>query len=1362
MSADEAGDALLFAVESLRSALPPELPPSALIAPPSPNDPKFSRERALAALTSLARAAHACSSSTRLHPVQFEVVFRQIAHALGVINGWGPSSTSEEALDATIDSLHGLLSCALLGELRAAELLCAPPMRSTLGHAFSTLLALASPPMRLSGARRATCVRAVRALCERGDMQAGVLAFFLPGVASRLASLASSDEKLPTAVLVELLGASNALLLGCLTDALNESSLATASHLASSPAAWVRSLQEAAAARRRPSAATPSAKSTPTPVGAPPPAAAAPANATSSSSADLCVDRTSTWIEDTATRLHPLLARVCGAAANGSWRARYALIGTVRAWLLQCTLALQPCLPLLLEHVYAATRDTYPQVARVATSTLRAVGRRLPSAEALASLVRDGFESQLRALPATARGVQEGTKARALAVLTAQITLVNAGGGLRRLLSARLGTISAALLATGAMSPHEGAGMIEVRPGFAARLTRSREARQIANGRTGGVAGEAASASTFLRHAKYTPWPFAHLRDTRSVEAADEVCHVLGQLGGLSALSHQLLLAITANATGGEAPPRAEALWILDGALRGAARAQRDRSGGVSAAADAPGSLHSGKGTVRDGTRTPTDGGNEDEDEDDDGVDAASSAYLVGSSDPPSDDDTPSGTPKHGASGAMDLAEVEECVAHLLSELLSPAVWHAPSSKGTHGSLTRQHYTALEHEALLVVAGSAFELLAAAVAAAPPTSSPPRGVVIGGGGIGVGASAAVQVALRRLLFPLLERLGDSTLSLASAAEVTLCRVCVAIADPAVPSVAALLADNADFLLDTLSGRLRHASRFAYTAQVVQAVLEFGGERALPIAADIIADVMRLVDDATPLVSDVAPDERRAQQRATFRSLEGADRDAIGTRTPPPSAPRAILSASDEHLVGWLRTLHALVLVCAASLKDHPGPDLDQPGAKTVGAPSKSALAHGVAADENDTAAVVKDVDGDDDDSDDGDCGGVDAAGGSTVVGLAADETFDVFFSNLAKEFKPPSAPTTDEDDAVVDVSIGPDGLHTPHDVATDAEAAESAAADAEDAFKQAEREAEEKAKPPPAGAMALEALTKVEVLLLSGPPAATHILLDVLAAVIPALSKWPRALLPAAYPLWPPLMQLIHGEDRSIGAHAMRVFALAARATGGEVSTRVVTDAINNLVGAIAKHAVSAGAPQRADIAALASVVAQWSPADLFAGDNMRTDGARRGHAAHESSAQNEADERWESGRGRSQEALLGACDCLCALCNAPRAMRPKLVDVLRACAPLLARHQPTRLQSAALRLCRRLARLEPDAVWVLFVGCLPLAERWAGRPPTGCARPASATLPPPPADIAPAIVRRVMDAVQAADRRLAQRTEGS
>ena len=67
MSADEAGDALLFAVESLRSALPPELPPSALIAPPSPNDPKFSRERALAALTSLARAAHACSSSTRLH-----------------------------------------------------------------------------------------------------------------------------------------------------------------------------------------------------------------------------------------------------------------------------------------------------------------------------------------------------------------------------------------------------------------------------------------------------------------------------------------------------------------------------------------------------------------------------------------------------------------------------------------------------------------------------------------------------------------------------------------------------------------------------------------------------------------------------------------------------------------------------------------------------------------------------------------------------------------------------------------------------------------------------------------------------------------------------------------------------------------------------------------------------------------------------------------------------------------------------------------------------------------------------------------------------------------------------------------------
>ena len=38
---------------------------------------------------------------------------------------------------------------------------------------------------------------------------------------------------------------------------------------------------------------------------------------------------------------------------------------------------------------------------------------------------------------------------------------------------------------------------------------------------------------------------------------------------------------------------------------------------------------------------------------------------------------------------------------------------------------------------------------------------------------------------------------------------------------------------------------------------------------------------------------------------------------------------------------------------------------------------------------------------------------------------------------------------------------------------------------------------------------------------------------------LPALAPWPRALLPKAYPLWPSLLKLASGADRSLAAHAM-------------------------------------------------------------------------------------------------------------------------------------------------------------------------------------------------------------------------------
>ena len=148
----------------------------------------------------------------------------------------------------------------------------------------------------------------------------------------------------------------------------------------------------------------------------------------------------------------------------------------------------------------------------------------------------------------------------------------------------------------------------------------------------------------------------------------------------------------------------------------------------------------------------------------------------------------------------------------------------APSSNAAATSLGRQHATMLEQEALVEIVGTAFEVIAtlARVRGTENRSFTFRNASCGNHPCGmndhhgdkvsadklspvwVGDSASVQVALRLSLFPLLERLGDRSATLSSAAEITLCRQCVALGeDRRASSVSQLLGTNADFLLDSL-------------------------------------------------------------------------------------------------------------------------------------------------------------------------------------------------------------------------------------------------------------------------------------------------------------------------------------------------------------------------------------------------------------------------------------------------------------------------------------------------------------------------------------------------------------------------------
>ena len=876
----------------------------------------------LTSLSALGDAVAAQEESLPLHPVQLEVVFRQVAHALAVLEVWGPSGTSEETLDAALRCLDALLVRGVTsGSGAAAELLFAPSLRPTTGQMLSSMIGLAAAPMHLSGARRAACVRGVRRLCGLPGVDAAVLAFFLPGLMSRLASLATNDEKAPTPLLVELLAAACTVLLGCVTDDANAATL-RAADLSASPAAWVRALHEQARSGRSGSGSggggsgrgehgsmgvRSGANGGVQTEGAAP----LPSSPVGRSGGDAFrVDRTSAWLEDSSRRLAPLLSRLCVAAAGGSWRARHQLVSSARALLLQCALSLRACVPTLLEHVYAATRDPYPHVARAAAATLRAVGRRFASSAALTELVRDGFETQLRALPAAARSVNEPSKARAFAVLSAQLELLHATGGLRRLLGARLDALSTTLLGAVAMAPSDQLA-IETRlrrprrmmqdlltsalPVVARSSTSARRAGSDgapAPGVAPTPGGEPASAAAqLLRHARYSAKPHAHLRDGRTIGAAVELCRTLGALGPLSSIVHHLLPAITTSprVSVAASPLRAPTLWVLDQVLRGA------RAGPARAAEADEDDAMGARGVSAQASAAAVEGADAVESLEVAGEEAAETAeeVVVEEAEAEAVEEEAVTAEEEAASGgarpsravrtSATHGEVEEVVLMVLRELLAAEVWNAPSAlsaTAAPSSLSRQQATLLEHEALIEVVGSAFELLAASASAhagahasAQAASGSLVAAAVGGG---VGGVSSVQVALRLSLFPLLERLGDRAAALSAASEITLCRLCVALGEPhAVGSVAQLLGANADFLLDALGGRLRHASRYPHTSQAVQAVIEFGGERAIPIAGDLLDDVRaRLWRPRSPLRMPQPRARRlmRARSRSPLPSL----------------------------------------------------------------------------------------------------------------------------------------------------------------------------------------------------------------------------------------------------------------------------------------------------------------------------------------------------------------------------------------------------------------------------------------------------------------------------------------------------------
>ena len=270
-----------------------------------------------------------------------------------------------------------------------------------------------------------------------------------------------------------------------------------------------------------------------------------------------------------------------------------------------------------------------------------------------------------------------------------------------------------------------------------------------------------------------------------------------GAVGGGAAVAEGGAARVVVEAVGGAALPRAEALWVLDQVLLGAAEAE----GGAGEAAEAAEAVAEAEAEAAEKAEA--------EEEAEAAVPAAETATAAA---------------PVVALGEAEQAARAEAALMLLGELLRPGVWHGASVwRGGDGVAARRS-ALLERELLLQVTASAAALLH--------------------------RPEDAQVAMRLSLFPMLEHLGDEATLLSSAAELSLCRLCRGAAhDAPLGSVRELLRRNGDYLLDAIAHRLRRAAWHPHTPQVVQAVLEYAGAETLPLMTDIAHELLTLLDDA---------------------------------------------------------------------------------------------------------------------------------------------------------------------------------------------------------------------------------------------------------------------------------------------------------------------------------------------------------------------------------------------------------------------------------------------------------------------------------------------------------------------------------
>ncbi|XP_078696287.1 TELO2-interacting protein 1 homolog [Branchiostoma floridae x Branchiostoma belcheri] len=101
-----------------------------------------------------------------------------------------------------------------------------------------------------------------------------------------------------------------------------------------------------------------------------------------------------------------------------------------------------------------------------------------------------------------------------------------------------------------------------------------------------------------------------------------------------------------------------------------------------------------------------------------------------------------------------------------------------------------------------------------------------------------------KMFLIQSLYPVLEKLGDNSAIISETAHATLVSVCVSCG---YGSVARLIAENADYLVDAISLSLRHYSLHPRAPHVLRVMLQHSDKDILPLVQDAIEEILLALD-----------------------------------------------------------------------------------------------------------------------------------------------------------------------------------------------------------------------------------------------------------------------------------------------------------------------------------------------------------------------------------------------------------------------------------------------------------------------------------------------------------------------------------